>query len=124
MSEFDLHKANADLVQLFRQRLGIRRGDTLEAKLRVAGRLVPKHERRAGRVLVEAERMWENPRLRRRYGPEELAAAERTLRTWLGSVDPAERRKDVVLGVLASLAFNFLLLAGAVIGWMAWSGRI
>jgi len=30
----------------------------------------------------------------------------------------------VILGILATLAFNFLVLAAAAIGYLAWSGWI
>lgn len=107
-----------------RVQLGIRRGDSLGEKLRVAGRLVPKAERQAGRTLVEAERLWVNPKLRRQLDPGTLMAAETRLRQWLATIDAADRRKGILLGVLASLAFNFLLIAAAVIGLLVWTGRV
>lgn len=124
MLERDLTETNAALAALMREKLGIRRGATLEAKLRVAGRLLPKAERKAGRTLVEAERLWANPRLRRRLDPAALAAAEARLRGFLDRIDPADRRKGVILGILASLAFNFLLIAAAAIVWAWHAGRI
>lgn len=122
MAEIDLPNANAALATLLRERLGIRRGETLEAKLAHAGRLVPRSERAAGRRLVEAERLWPHPRLRRQVNPADLANAETRLRGWLEGIDPADRRKGMILGVLASLAFNFLLLLAAVTGWAWYAG--
>ncbi|MEM1432097.1 MAG: hypothetical protein AAGG09_21780 [Pseudomonadota bacterium] len=124
MQDRDLLQRNAELAQLMRVQLGIRRGDSLGEKLRVAGRLVPKAERRAGRTLVEAERLWANPKLRRQLDPGTLMAAETRLRQWLATIDAADRRKGILLGVLASLAFNFLLIAAAVIGLLVWTGRV
>lgn len=124
MLERDLTETNAALAALMREKLGIRRGATLAAKLRVAGRLLPKAERKAGRTLVEAERLWANPRLRRRLDPAALAAAEARLRGFLDRIDPADRRKGMILGILASLAFNFLLIAAAAIVWAWHTGRI
>jgi hypothetical protein len=124
MQDRDLSRINADLALLMRHHLGIRRGETLGDKLRVAGRLVPRAERRAGRTLVEAERLWSNPKLRRQIDPATLDAAETRLRSWLATVDAADRRKGMLLGILASLAFNFLLVAAALVGWLAWTGRL
>jgi len=119
MLERDLPETNAALAALMRARLGIRRGATLEEKLRHAGRLLPRAERRAGRLLAEAERSWPNPRLRRRLDPAALAAAEARLRGWLETVDRAERRKAVLLGILATIVADALLVVGAVLAW-AW----
>ncbi|MEE4117875.1 MAG: hypothetical protein V2I65_02555 [Paracoccaceae bacterium] len=124
MLERDLTETNAALAALMREKLGIRRGSTLAAKLRIAGRLLPKAERKAGRTLVEAERLWANPKLRRRLDPAALAAAEARLRGFLDRIDPADRRKGMILGILASLAFNFLLIAAAAIVWACHTGRI
>ena len=124
MSEPDLPKINADLALLMRERLGIRRGETLAEKLRIAGRLVPRAQRRAGQILVEAEVAWENPKLRRRIDPATLQDAEKRLKNWLRTVDAADRRKGLILGILATLAFNFLVICAALITWLAWSGRL
>ncbi|RDC70949.1 hypothetical protein DLJ49_16760 [Rhodovulum sp. 12E13] len=124
MLERDLIETNAALAALMREKLGIRRGATLAAKLRIAGRLLPKAERKAGRTLVEAEQLWANPKLRRRLDPAALAAAEARLRGFLDRIDPADRRKGMILGILASLAFNFMLIAAAAIVWAWHTGRI
>jgi hypothetical protein len=124
MLERDLSETNAALAALMRARLGIRRGATLEEKLRHAGRLLPRAERRAGRLLVEAERIWPNPRLRRRLDPAALAAAEARLRGWLEAVDRAERRKAVLLGVLATIVVDALLVVGGVLAWARIAGGL
>ena len=124
MLERDLTQTNAALAALIREKLGIRRGTTLEDKLRHAGRLLPRPEPKAGRARVEAERLWESPKLRRRLDPAALAAAEARLRAFLEPVDPADRRRGVILGILATLAFNFLMIAVALIGWAWTTGRI
>jgi hypothetical protein len=124
MTDRDLPAANSDLAALIGERLGIRRGATLEAKLRHAGRLLPRAERAAGRRLVEAERLWPNPKLRRRIDVTTLDADIARLRAFLERIDPADRRRGVILGILATLAFNFLVLATAAIVYLAWSGRL
>jgi len=124
MHDRDLAEINAALCILLKENLGIRRGRTLEAKLRHAGRRLPRRARRAGRRLAEAERLWANPKLRVRLDPDRLAADERRLRAFLFEVDPADRRRGAILGVLVSLAVNALVIAGGVIGWLAVSGRL
>ncbi len=124
MSAPDVPRINADLAVLMHERLGIRRGESLSAKLSHAGRLVPKAERKAGQTLIAAEKLWDNPKLRRQVDPSEIGAAERRLRLWLDTVDAADRRKGMIIGILASIAFNVLVVAAALIVWMVWSGRL
>ncbi|MEL6207034.1 MAG: hypothetical protein AAFR47_17210 [Pseudomonadota bacterium] len=120
MGEIDLPSANAELAHMLRERLGVRRGTSLEAKLHHAGRAVPKHLRHAGARLAEAERLWANPRLRRQLDLGALAGAEAELRGWLDGIDAADRRRGILLGILAGLAFNFMLIATGVIVYLAY----
>jgi hypothetical protein len=119
----DLAALNAELAALLRERLGVR-GETFEARLNRAGRLLPRAVRAAGRELVAKERMWENPKLRRQIDRASVAAAAKVLRSHLDSIDAADRRRGYWIGVLTPLAFNLLLLLGGVTAWLVWSGRV
>jgi hypothetical protein len=100
------------------------RGDGLETKLRRAGRLLPRWVRRDAALLVQAERVAGHPKLRMQIDASGLDAAYRHCDGWLRGVDPNERRKDRVLGLLAVNAFNLLLLTTGFIVWMVWSGHL
>jgi hypothetical protein len=42
----------------------------------------------------------------------------------LMTVDPKERRKDWILGILGGLAFNLLLIGALAIIWLRWRGIV
>lgn len=109
MSDLDLTKTLDELAQLLGQRLGIR-GSGFAAKFKRAGRLLPRHVRRAGHALLDVEPLWQNPKLRRQIDQEAVAKHVRTLRQHLETIDRADRRRAYWLGVLTPLAFNLVLL--------------
>ena len=112
-----------ELAELFEKRFGIG-GDGFEAKLRRAGRAVPRGVRREARMLAEAERMAAHPKLMARVDEDRVERAYRRCRRWLETVDPAERRKDRVLSLLAVYAFNLALVATLLVVWMVRSGAV
>ena len=114
----------AELAELMRTRLGIRGGEGLEGKLRRAGRLLPRRLRRDGHLLVEAERRATHPKLARRMDLAACRAAHGRLKAHLQAIDPADRRRGMILGILAPLAFNLLLLGAALVASLVWTGRV
>jgi hypothetical protein len=115
--------ATTRVKDLMQARLGLSAA-TLDDQLCKAGRSLPRRVRRAGAYLVQAEAMSGQPRLFRQIDAARLDRAERICRTYLQGIDPAERKKDKVLRLLAVVAFNFLLLAALVIAVLAWRGII
>jgi ATP-dependent exoDNAse (exonuclease V) alpha subunit len=118
----DLPRTNAALAQKLQARLDLRRAATLAEAVQAAGRRLPKPERKAARQLVEAEGYWGHPKLRRQLDGPALDAAAARLRRWIEAKERAERRRGMVIGILATLAFNFLVIAAAVIGWLWYTG--
>ena len=116
-----LHEALLDL--LIEERLGVR-GRGLEAKLRRAGRMLPRWIRREAAQLVEAERRMGHPKLMMQTDPVLLETAYDRCETWLKTVDPAERRKDRVLGLLAVNSLNMIFVAAAFLSYLVWSGHL
>jgi hypothetical protein len=100
------------------------RGNGLEAKLNRAGRLLPKWVRREAERLVQAERMLGHPKLMMQTDPIVIRDAAKRCEKYLKSIDPAERRKDAILGFLAVNSLNTLLIAAAFIAYMSWSGHL
>ncbi len=111
------------LAALIEERLGVR-GNGLEAKLNRAGRRLPRWVRREAGRLVEARRMAAHPKLMRRTDPDALDRAFGRCESWLRGIDPAERRKDRILGPLAVNAFNLLVVAGLFIAYLVWAGHV
>lgn len=124
MIDISLPDTNAELARLMGEKLGIGGADRLEVKMRRGGRLLPKALRRQGEYLVEAERQWANPRLRRTLDAATLTKAQDELRAHLSTIDPRDRRIGRLIGIAAPLAFNILLIFAAVVAWLVWTGRV
>ena len=121
--EHQLERQSAELTKLIGNRLGVG-GASLSARLGRAGRDVPRSVRREAQMLVDAERMLAHPKLRKQVDPRQIDHAYRVSSSWLGGVDPAERRKDRVLGFLAVNVVNLGLLAAGILALLDWRGLI
>jgi len=111
------------IATMMEERLGVR-GKGLEAKLNRAGRRLPKWVRREAERLVQAERVLGHPKLMMQTDPVAINDAAKRREKYLKSVDPAERRKDAILGFLAVNSLNMLLIAASIIAYMAWLGHL
>ena len=89
------------IASLIEERLRIR-GQGLEAKLRRAGRSLPKWVRREAETLVQAQQFSASPKLMKLINPAQVDQAYTRCEAWLKSVDPWDRRKGAILSVLAS----------------------
>ncbi len=119
----DLTRINAELADKIASRIEVR-GRTLGRAARKAGRELPRWVRRDIAYLQEAELWAGHPKLRAMVDTRRAGRAARRVSAWLDGIDPAERRKDRWLRLLAVIAFNFLLLVAAVIAVLAWRGLI
>ena len=112
-----------DLETLMQAKLG-GSGKTLSTRFRRAGRSLPRRVQRAGRVITEAQKVAANPKLARLQNPKALAAAFSEVTNHLETIDPADRRKGMFLGVLGGLVFNLILLIAGVLLVLRWQGVI
>ncbi len=114
----------ADRVsELLGERLRVK-GDTLEARLRKAGRRLPRKVRDAGAVLVQATQMIRNPKLMHLVDDETVATAYDTCLRHLNTVNPNEAMKTLLVGIAAHIAFSLLVVAVLVIVTLYWRGLI
>lgn len=109
------------LAQLIEAKLDVR-GRGLEAKLKRAGRRIPRHIRAEAALLVEAMRLQSHPKLSRQTDTARLETAAATVERYLQGLDPWDRRKAVLLDWLAVNAFNLLVIGALVIGVLLWRG--
>ncbi len=123
MTAEGLAARSASLARLFEKKLKLR-GGGLEAKLNRAGRRLPPRVRREAELLVAAERAAGHPRLMRQFDPAALDAAHAGCARWLRGVDLRRRRRDRALNLLAANVFNLLIVAGAFVGYLVWSGHL
>ncbi len=109
------------LETLMQEKLGVR-GKTLAKRLARAGRRLPRRVQRAGRVITDAQAAAGHPKLARLHDPKALDAAFSEITAHLRQIDPADRRKGVVLGVAGGLVFNLILLFAAIAALLYWQG--
>lgn len=114
----------ADNVRrLIEERLRIK-GATLEKALSKAGRLLPKWAHREGRYLVQATQFSEHPKLRLTIDGVKVERAHKALIAHLKTIDPAERRKTRILGVLGVVSFNLIIVVTAFLAFLMWRGYV
>ncbi len=115
-------QARADrLAHLIEERLDVR-GTGLEAKLRRAGRLLPKHIRAEAGLLVEAMAVQGHPKLSRQVDMVRLARAAKVVENYLLDINPWDRRRAIVLNWLAVNAFNLLVIGAVGLAVLLWRG--
>ncbi|PWE30518.1 hypothetical protein DDZ14_15280 [Maritimibacter sp. 55A14] len=108
--------------QLSRQ-LGVS-GGSLKAKLRRAGRRLPRSVRKAGVYLVETEARIAHPKHEHEIDDAGVAAAYETISTYLKGIDPKAERWGRFMGWLRNLAINLLIAAAALVAIAWWRGLI
>ncbi|MCM2561590.1 hypothetical protein M8756_05220 [Lutimaribacter sp. EGI FJ00015] len=123
MDSQELARKTAHLNTLLEQKLGLRKGG-LAARANRAGRDLPAWVRRNLQQLAEAETMASHPKLARMLDGQALEKAYTAAAAHLADIDPRERRKDRLLGLLGGLAFNMLLFAALVLALLRWQGFI
>lgn len=120
-AQIDSHIDN--IRTMMRSHLRIR-GKTLRAQLRKAGRLLPRAVRREAEFLVQAQDQAQHPKLARMLDMPRIDSAHQVVIDFLETIDPIERRKDRILGILGVLALNILLIGIALVVWMVWTERV
>lgn len=111
------------LAELLEERLDIR-GKGFEQKLRRAGRLLPRHLRIKGRMLVDANAHADHPRLLKQLDDAALELAAQSIERYLLDIDPWDRRRGIVLNWGAGLVFRLLVLIAAVLAFLKWQAVI
>jgi len=109
----------AQVAELMNERLRVR-GKDLAAKLRRTGRLMPKRIKRNAAFLAETAALAQNPKLQQMINHEKVDAAHKSCVEFLETIDLADRRKGVFLGILGSLVLTVLvviLMVGFVLVW-------
>ncbi|QYX56371.1 hypothetical protein K1T73_15135 [Roseovarius sp. SCSIO 43702] len=106
-----------------REKLGAR-GKTLARALRHAGRRLPKWVRREGAVLVDAQARRGHPRIWRQVNEAEIDRAFERIESHLDTIDPKDRRRGVILGLLGGIVFNLLIVLAFLLAVLWWQDLI
>ena len=124
MIDASLPDTNAEIAILMREKLGLRGADRLAVKMRKGGRLLPRGVRKQGSYLVEMEQRWANPRLRRTIDPVKVGEAQEAMKAHLSAIDARDRRIGRIIGILAPLAFNVLMIGIGIVVWLVMTDRV
>lgn len=111
------------VAALMEQRLRMR-GQGLGEKLRKGGRMLPRRVRAAAEILQTGAVMAQNPKLWAQVDQQAVAQAYDTCLRHLNGVDGGDRRKGVLMGVVASAAFSVLVVAALLLVVLHWRGFI
>ncbi|TMM55410.1 hypothetical protein [Sulfitobacter sabulilitoris] len=103
--------------------LGVR-GRDLDHALRRAGRRLPRRVRAQAQMIARAERFGGNPKLERRLDATRLAAAFDAVDRYLAQVDRADLRRARLIGILAVIAFNLVVIFALFVIWLRWRGYV
>lgn len=117
----ELRKAVLRLEKLLAARFGVETGPLALRAARV-GRRLPRGVRRDLALVGEAAQLAGHPRLGVLHDRAAVMAAAERARARLEAEDVADRRKGLVLGVLAGLAFNLMLLVVGLLWLLRWRG--
>ena len=111
------------VASLLEERLRVK-GDTLDAKLRRAGRRLPRRVRDAGAALAQATQMIRNPKLMRQVDDETVATAYDICVRHLTAINPTAARNGLILDIAARIAFALLAVAVLFVTVLYWRGMI
>lgn len=104
---------------LLEERLRIK-GVGLAEKLGRGGRLLPRKVLVAAQFLAQSAAMAQNAKLLMQIDNNAVAEAYDICLRHLGAIDASHRRRGLILGVMASIAFSVLVVAmllGVVLYW-------
>lgn len=119
----DIQRKSRMLSRLLARKFGVGGADLRSRRKRV-GRLLPGRIRRAVLEVEKAETMLGHPRIARQVDAGKLEHAYKIAFEHLVNVDPNDRIKGYVLGVLAVTAFNMLVIATAILIYARWQGWV
>lgn len=119
-----LPETNAALAKLMDERLRLRAPGGLAIKMKRGGKRLPHAQRKLGTYLVEQEETWQNPRLRRTIDAARVEQAQTDLRRYLKTLDPRDAFMGRVVGILAPLMFNILIIGIGLVIWLVATGRV
>ncbi|MDO6724805.1 hypothetical protein Q4560_16160 [Celeribacter halophilus] len=117
------HRAE-NLATLMRERLGVRAGEGFEAKVKHAGRRLPRWARKQAAVIVEAMALEAHPKLAQQVAHKKVDKAFKELTYFLERQDVKTRRKNRFLDFVAALAFVVFVTIGLVLAVMVWRGLV
>lgn len=112
---------NQELCQLAGEKFSFK-AKTLQKAMHKIGRRLPKRVHQQADVLIKAETLSGHPKLSRMLDADAARKAHEALRAALDEIDPKDRRKGAILGVLGTLSFNLFTVVGLIVVVLLWRG--
>lgn len=119
----DLDKRSARLQRLFEVQMGIK-ARSLPQALRRAGRRLPKRLRKQGAVILQTQKMAQNPKLARQLDSQEVDRAFEQITAHLETVDLKDERFGRFLGIAGIVSANLLIIVAGFVWWLWWQGHV
>lgn len=114
-----LDQMTTRIFELLAEKLGAK-GATLEKRLGYVRRQLPARARRAGVVLVEAQRMAQAPQLAMKIDADAATAAHRVLDQFLTEFDAEAAISRKRYNRWSGIAAQFLMVCAAMLGLLWW----
>jgi len=111
------------ISSLLHEKLGMR-GGSLEARVRRAGRALPRQVRRAVKELVNAEHMAQEPKMLLRLDPQQVSAAYDTCLMYLDNIDERALKTKARFGFAASVIMQVIVIAAVAFAVLRWRGYL
>ncbi len=124
MIDTALPDTNSRIAALMATKLGVGGDPTLKSRLTKGGKRLPHKLRQQARFLAQQEELWANPRMRRTIDSGKVQRAQRDLLSYLDGLDRKDQFFGRMIGILAPLMFNVLLIFVAFVVWLVMTGRV
>ncbi len=111
------------VAQLLEEKHGLG-GRDLATKLRRGKRLLPRKVRDAADALAAAAEKARNPKLMGQVDMGQVADAYDVCVRHLAGIDPAERRRGTMIGMVESVGIGVLIFGVVIVGIMYWLGYL
>ena len=121
MNAVAIHQMADRVAQLMEERLAVG-GRDLDAKLKRAGRLLPRRVRERAGLLAGAREKSRNPKLLGQIDMSEVAEAYDVCVRHLMTIDPAGRKRETVAGMIGFVGYGILFLVIGIIAVLVWRG--
>jgi hypothetical protein len=121
MSAVTIQQMADRVAQLLEERLGLG-GKGLAAKMKRAGRMLPRKVREAGKQLAVSAQKAQNPKLLGQIDMGDVTEAYDVCLKHLIAIDPVDRKRGYLAGMIGSVAFGVLVLFIAIAVFLSWRG--
>ncbi len=121
MSSVAIQQMADRVAQLMDERLGIG-GRDLSASLRKGGRMLPRRVRESAELLATSAEKAKNPKLLGQIDMGAVSDAYDACLKHLTAIDPNERRRSTLSGMVGFVGGGIFLLAVGIVALLAWRG--